>query len=104
MADFVIKVDTEVLRTTASEISGLTKALQDDFDEMQNCVRQTNRYWIGAAGDQYRREFNAEKEEVSELLALLSKYPTDLLSMAGVYDNAEQKNVQRIDVLPSDTL
>lgn len=95
MADFKVKVDTSVLQTTAAEVINLTRALQNDFDELQNCVRQTSRYWVGAAGDQYRREFDAEKKETSELLTLLGKYPTDLLSMAGVYGDVERVNTQR---------
>ena len=46
MADFKVKVDTSVLQTTAAEVINLTRALQNDFDELQNCVRQTSRYWV----------------------------------------------------------
>lgn len=104
MADFRVMVDTNVLRTTASEVRNLTRTLQSDFDELQNCVKQTSRYWAGAAGDQYRREFDAEKKDTAELLTLLGKYPTDLLSMAGVYDEEERKNTENISALPSDIL
>ena len=104
MADFKVKLDTSVLQTTAAEVINLTRALQNDFDELQNCVRQTSRYWVGAAGDQYRREFDAEKKETSELLTLLGKYPTDLLSMAGVYGDVERVNTQNTSALPSDIL
>ena len=104
MADFQVKVDTNVLRTTAAEVTSLTRALQNDFDELQHCVKQTARYWVGAAGDQYRREFDAEKRETSELLTLLGKYPTDLLAMAGIYEDAERVNTQNNTALPSDIL
>ena len=104
MAEFRLKVDTNVLRTTASEVKSLTRTLQNDFDELQNCVKQTSRYWVGAAGDQYRREFDAEKKETSELLKVLGQYPTDLLSMAGIYDEAERTNTQISSALPTDIL
>lgn len=104
MADFRVKVDTQALRTAASEVTSLTRALQSDFDELQSCVRKTSCYWVGAAGDQYRREFDAEKQETSELLALLSKYPADLLTMAGVYEDTERANTQGNGMLPSDIL
>lgn len=104
MAEFQMKVDTGVLRATAGEVAGLTRTLQSDFDELQACVRQTARYWVGAAGDQYRREFDAEKQETSELLALLGKYPSDLLSMAGIYEDSEEQNLQSSTALPSDIL
>lgn len=104
MAGFQVKVDTNILRSTASDVTGLIRALQSDFDNLQDRVRRTNRYWAGAAGDQYRVEFDEEKKETSELLSLLAKYPTDLLSMAGVYDEAERVNTQNTSVLPSDIL
>ncbi len=104
MAGIQVKVKTEVLRSTASEVSSLTRTLQSDFDELQSCVRQTTRYWVGAAGDQYRRDFDAEKQEIGELLALLGKYPTDLLTMAGVYEDTERTNTQSSSALPSDIL
>lgn len=104
MNGFRVKVETGVLRTTASDVTGLTRMLQSDFDELQDCVRLTSRYWVGAAGDQYRREFDAEKKETSELLALLGKYPVDLLTMAGVYEDTERVNAQNTSALPSDIL
>ena len=93
MADFRVKAEPEVLRTTASEVTGLIRALQSDFDELQNCVKQTSRYWAGAAGDQYRGEFDAEK-----------KVTSDLLSMAGIYTEAEHTVTQNNSALPSDIL
>lgn len=104
MADFRVKVDTNVLRSTAADVTSLTKVLQGDFDELQSCVHQTSRYWTGAAGDQYRREFDEEKKETSEVLTLLGKYPADLLSMAGIYDETERVNTQNTAALPSDIL
>ena len=104
MEGIKVKVDTNVLRDTASEVTRLTRALQSDFDELQSCVRLTSRYWAGAAGDQYRREFDAEKKETSEVLRLLGKYPSDLLSMAGVYEGVERDNTQNSTALPSDIL
>ena len=104
MAGITVKVDPNVLRSTASEVRSLTKALQNDFDELQNCVKQTSRYWVGAAGDQYRREFDAEKQETSEVLTVLGQYPTDLLSMAGIYDEAERVNTRTSSALPTDIL
>lgn len=104
MAGFSVKVDTSVLRTAAEDVRNLTRTLQADFDELQDRVRQTSRYWAGAAGDQYRKEFDGEKKETSEILSLLGKYPTDLLSMAGIYEDTESRNTQETSALPSDIL
>lgn len=104
MQNIYIKVETSVLKSTAGEVQSLTRTLQEDFDSLQTQVRQTSRYWIGLAGDQYRQEFDAQKQETSEILNILNKYPEDLLTMAGIYDTSEQVNVESASALPSDII
>lgn len=99
-----LKVEPSVLRSTASEVTRLTKALGEKFNELQTIVANTSYYWVGAAGDQYRRDFAAQKDEADEILQFLRKYPTDLLSMAGIYEQAESINTQTLGSLPSDIL
>ncbi len=104
VAEFQLKADPGTLRSTAGEVRSLTQALRADFDGLHACVRQTARYWLGPAGDQYRREFAAEKADTDQILALLGKYPEDLLDMAGLYEAAEDQIAQNSAALPSDIL
>lgn len=104
MADFQLKAEPGALRSAAGEVRSLTRTLRADFDGLQACVRQTARYWLGPAGDQYRRDFAAEKADTDQLLALLEKYPGDLLAMAGIYEAAEERNAGSGAALPSDIL
>jgi len=104
VANITVKVETAVLRETAGEVSSLIRTLQNDFDELQGCVRHTDRCWAGAAGDQYRREFDAEKTVTAELLAALRQYPKNLLSMAGIYEQTERVNAEKNGALPSNIL
>jgi len=104
VADITVKVESAVLRAAADNVSTLARALGDDFDRLQDLVRLTNRYWLGAAGDQYRQEFAEEKKQTDEILTLLREYPKDLLTMAGLYEEAERTNIQTSSALPSDIL
>lgn len=99
-----MKVEPKVLRNTAQQVTGLARSLQNDFSEMQTVVERTRYYWVGAAADRYRKEFASQKQETQELLALLGKYPQDLLSMAQIYEDVESRNTQATQALPSDIL
>lgn len=100
----LVKVNTSALRNAAAETAGAAEQLQRDFDALQDCVRKTNRYWAGLAGDQYRQNFQAEKAEISSVLEALRKYPADLLSMAGIYEQTEKAAAQDSGILPNNIL
>lgn len=100
-AQITLKVDPDVLRSTSHEVTSLVSALSNDFDQLQRLVSRTRYYWIGAAGDQYRKEFAASERETQELLDLLKKYPSDLMAMAQIYDRSESGTTQAVGVLPS---
>lgn len=97
-----LKVTPQALHTAADGVNYTTGLLQEDFDNLQRRVRQTASYWVGAAGDQYRRGFEAGKEETDEILRTLRRYPGDLLRMAGVYTETEQANTQAVGALATD--
>lgn len=99
-----LKVEPNTLKSTASDVSRLTSALERNFGDLQNIVARTSSYWVGAAGDQYRRDFAEQKTEADEILRYLKKYPTDLMTMAGVYVEVESSNTQLIGALSSDIL
>lgn len=90
--DFLVKVDPSVLKDRASEFSGMVKTLREDFSGLQEIVFRTRYYWIGQAGDQYRKGFNSKKGTVDTTLQRLDKYPQDLLQMAGIYEQTETAN------------
>lgn len=89
-----LKVDTAALQTTASEVTAHTNELSKQFDELQSTVSATAHYWIGAAGDQYRKEFAARKDEMDTILTVLKEYPKDLLELVGVYERVETGNTE----------
>lgn len=99
-----LKVEPNTLRSTASDVSRFTSALDRSFGELQNIVGRTSSYWVGAAGDQYRRDFAEQKTEAEDILRYLKKYPTDLMTMAGIYVEVESSNTQIIGALSSDIL
>lgn len=99
-----VKVNTSALRNAASEVLSMAELLQNDFNALQSCVKKTSRYWIGPAGDRYRQDFVAEKADMSAMLEVLHKYAVDILSMAGLYEQAEKDVARSGEALPTDIL
>lgn len=103
-SNITIQVEPSVLTRTAHTVRSLAHALRQDFTAIEHTVNRTRYYWVGPAGDKTREEFVEQKSETDELLALLAKYPQDLLEMAGLYETGE-KNVSEIAAaLPSSFL
>lgn len=102
MSEITIKVTPQELKECADDVSSLSEALRDDYDWFQDMVRKTANYWEGAAADKYRSDFAAQKEKTDEMLTHLSKFPEDLLTMAGIYEQAESTNTEDISELSTD--
>ncbi len=99
-----LKVTPDELKNAASSVTNLVGTLRRDFDSLQERVSRTSYYWVGPAGDEYREEFAALKDDTQELLNLLSKYPGDLLSMAQIYESTESAVQQQSAALPTDII
>lgn len=97
-----LKVDTAALQATATEVTTHTNELSNQFNELQSTVSATAYYWIGEAGDQYRKEFAARKDEMDTILTTLREYPKDLLEQAGIYEKAETTNTESSAPLQGD--
>lgn len=104
MADISLKVTPDVLRDTAGQFKTTVGHLRNEMDDAKSLVERSRFYWTGRAGDKYRQSFAARRTEAQELLDRLGKYPTDLLQMAGIYDQAESANAQDTGKLPTDII
>ena len=47
-----LKVDTQQLKTTASEVRKQIRLMQQDFDSLQSIVSRSGYYWQGLAADE----------------------------------------------------
>ena len=88
------KVETGVLRNKAIEVQRLVNNMRGDFNELAAAVNSTRQFWIGEAGDLHRRLYDQQSGNVDEIIRRLTEHPRDLMIMAGVYDDAENKNTE----------
>lgn len=99
-----VKVAPEALREAAGEVQRTVLQLGRDMDEAKSLVDRSRYSWTGPAGDKFRKSFGARRTEAQELLDRLAKYPSDLLSMAQIYDQAETANTQAAGKLDTDII
>lgn len=63
--------------------------MKQHFDEIDRISVKTGGYWLGEAGSKDREEYAAMKDDIAHLEQRLSEHPKDLLTMAGIYTDAE---------------
>ena len=98
----ILKVQPEVLKTKASETEALIKKLESQFNEIQDIVSHTSGSWVGAAGEQAREAFQSKEEDIRQVIQRFKEHPTDLLVMAGVYEQSELDVKRANQSLPTD--
>jgi uncharacterized protein YukE len=87
----VLRYDTARLASAASTLKDRIKAAETSYDNVMTIVRNTSRYWIGEAGNEHRRAFLEERDDIDEILVRLKEYPDDLLKIAGLMEDTETK-------------
>lgn len=85
-----VRVTPAVLRQKASEVTRRIDRVQALFGEMDDRIRGTRAYWIGAGGEAHREAYETEKETVDLILRRLREHPDDLLKISGLYEREEQ--------------
>lgn len=90
MADIVLRVTPETLERKADEFSSIIAEIKAHFDKIERIADKTKGYWQGEAGDQDRSGYASYKDDINFILRRLQEHPTDLLSMAGIYREAER--------------
>lgn len=56
-----IKVNTAVIKSTASQISSINKKINNDFSNVESAINTLNRNWDGSASDNAIRKFQSIK-------------------------------------------
>ncbi len=82
-------VTPEQLKAQASVISDDISAMSANIQSMSNEINGMSGYWKGDAGELQRRRFEESVSEMNRLMERLGSYPTRILQMAGIYEEAE---------------
>lgn len=85
----VTKVDTARLASAAGTLKEKIRKAETSYNNVMNIVKNTNRYWIGQAGDEHRSAFLDQQDDIDQILVRLKEHPDDLLKIAGIYEETE---------------
>lgn len=99
-----LKVTPETLKTKASEVESEIRTLQKHFDSIQDIMARTSGYWVGNGGEKARKEFDNQKEDTNLVIKRFQEHPTDLLTMAGIYEQTEQELEAENQALATDVI
>lgn len=90
MADIVLRVTPEVLQQKSGEFTDIIKEIKTHFDRIESISAKTKGYWQGDAGTRDRESYASYKDDIQFIIRRLQEHPTDLLTMAGIYREAER--------------
>lgn len=86
----VTEVDTARLVSAAGTLKEKIQKAETCWNNVMTIVKNSNRYWIGQAGDEHRSAFLDQQDDIDQILVRLKEHPDDLLKIAGVYEEAEK--------------
>lgn len=101
---FTLKVTPEIMKSKAKEITDEVGRLESNWKKMEGVITNSKNYWEGDASNLHQKYLKEVKADVTVILKRLKEHPTDLLSMANLYDEAEEKANELSRVLPTDII
>lgn len=104
MADFNLRVTPETLKKKADEFTGIINEIKGHFDQIESVSERTKGYWQGEAGDKDRTGYASYKDDINYIIRRLMEHPADLLTMAGIYREAEHDVVSTNAALKTDLI
>lgn len=87
----VLKVTPETLVKMASDIGTQIEDMKRQFESIETDINQTKSYWEGEASDAHKNQYDSLKKEIDQAVHQLENHPVNLLKMAGLYRETEQK-------------
>ncbi len=99
-----LKVTPEELYRQSTSVSNGVRTIRNSFDRMSGKVSATSSYWTGEAADGFRSTYSGYTDEINEIIARLTEHISELNTMAGVYEEAEDEAQELIASLPDDVI
>lgn len=100
----VLKVSPEELIAVAGEIDGYLKTIENQFQGIENDIKQSKSYWEGSASDLHVQKFEGMKDKIKESIDNLKHHPKNIQQEAGIYKQVEASVTQAAQALPVDVI
>ena len=104
MADEIrIKVKTDLLLEASSEARNRISQTKTAFERLNSLVSNSRQFWDSRGGAKGREYYRKEQERIIDFLDEFDQHASDLMTIAGIYSNAETEAVSQT-ALPSDII
>ncbi len=97
-----LRVTPEQLKTQKNVVQSDLNNIRNDINQITNEIMGTSGYWQGEAARKQRTDYEDSKQKINNMLDRLQTYPDRILQMAGLYESAEDVNVQTASQLETD--
>lgn len=97
-----LRVTPEELRAVAGEITAEVQNIKKFLRNINSKVVDTQSYWRGDANEKHISNYQEMKPNIDAIVGELEVAPSDLLKIAGLYEETEEINVQLAFELPTD--
>ena len=99
--DVRLSVSPQGLTSQANEISAAIRRVSQIWGNLETVVNRTRGYWEGDASQIHMQYFRDNRKEAEEIIRRLQKYPDELLQMAGLYVEADNRASELTSALPN---
>jgi WXG100 family type VII secretion target len=100
----VLKVTPEVLTNMANDIEQQIQNIENQFNLIEEEINQTRTYWEGDGSDIHKSQYDSKKDEIREAFSRLKNNPSNLLRMAGLYQETESSLEAVAQMLSADVI
>lgn len=104
MADLILKVDPEQVRTKAAEIKAQKQSMEALMNSMGSKVNELDAVWNSESGKAYVEKYSNVKQEIQDSLNALEQHVTNLNDAAAKYEDMEQNQAQQVNALNTDDI
>ncbi|MBR0091355.1 MAG: hypothetical protein IJP92_06630 [Lachnospiraceae bacterium] len=104
MMDGTVRVATQILAAKAESVDTLLNMMEQDFRLLGTVISRTSSYWTGEMSDEYRRDYLMRHEEIVEMMERLRRFPVELRTIAGIYNDSDAAIAATGSALPVDVL
>lgn len=104
MAGITLKVSPNELKAKANEIQDQIRSFESAWRRIEQIINNSKGYWVGDAGNAHQKQFQQCRNDAERIMRRLYEHPTDLIKMAGLYEESEKKAVEKIQQLSGDVI
>ena len=95
-------VTPESLKDKSTQVSSDIDEMNTEIQILISEIQETSPYWLGDAGTAERSKMDENIDALNALIERLRTYPSRLLTMAGIYETAENDNIATASATKTD--